>query len=221
MIKFVPKQTVTTTAPNTDIDKCTSGTHNCHSLATCTNNDGNYTCACNDGYSGDGTSLCTDKDECTENPCDSAAECINTVGSFECACTYAYKGDGLSCSRKSLAYLILAEQEAAEDNCSPNCFNPPRLINGQDASPNVVPSDPTNFQQNGYSIVYSCMVIYKNRPIIYGGAAGIDNQILEVVNCGLSSIGTLPFSFNSGLCALTESKVTNGLVVKLEKYSFL
>ena len=58
------------------------------------------------------------------------------------------------------------------------------------------------------------MVIYKNRPIIYGGAAGIDNQILEVINCGLSSIGTLPFSFNSGLCALTESKVTNGLVEK-------
>jgi len=37
-----------------DIDECDENTHSCHSNATCTDTDGSYTCACIDGYSGDG-----------------------------------------------------------------------------------------------------------------------------------------------------------------------
>ena len=37
-----------------DIDECVDGTDNCDSNATCTNTPGNFTCACNEGYSGDG-----------------------------------------------------------------------------------------------------------------------------------------------------------------------
>merc|ERR1719183_2759117 len=39
----------------TNIDECSSsGLNNCHADATCTDNDGSYSCACNPGYSGDG-----------------------------------------------------------------------------------------------------------------------------------------------------------------------
>ena len=41
-----------------DLDECTSGTHNCNSNAACTNTAGSFTCACNVGYTGPGTT-CT------------------------------------------------------------------------------------------------------------------------------------------------------------------
>jgi hypothetical protein len=37
-----------------DIDECANG-HDCHVNATCTNNIGSYACACNSGFSGNGT----------------------------------------------------------------------------------------------------------------------------------------------------------------------
>ena len=43
-----------------DIDECTDGTDNCHDDAQCTNTDGSFTCMCNSGYTGDGTT-CTGK----------------------------------------------------------------------------------------------------------------------------------------------------------------
>ena len=122
------------------------------------------------------------------------------------------------CLAKSLAYLILADRSGEDSNCQAepfyhqSCFRPPLVINGQDRSASVIPSDPTDFQENGYSIVHSCMVIHQNRPIIYGGNAATSTQILEVADCGLHSIGTLPFSLNSGLCGGTKSKVINSSV---------
>ena len=41
-----------------DDDECALGTDNCHADATCSNTVDSFTCACNVGYSGDGTS-CT------------------------------------------------------------------------------------------------------------------------------------------------------------------
>ena len=43
-----------------DVDECTTDTHNCDVNAVCTDTDGSFTCACNSGYSGDGTT-CTSK----------------------------------------------------------------------------------------------------------------------------------------------------------------
>ena len=38
----------------TDIDECATGDHTCHANADCSNTDGNFTCSCSSGYSGDG-----------------------------------------------------------------------------------------------------------------------------------------------------------------------
>ena len=38
-----------------DINECDMITHNCHDDANCTNVVGSFNCACNSGYTGDGT----------------------------------------------------------------------------------------------------------------------------------------------------------------------
>ena len=50
---FTPKLTM-----HTDVDECALGTDNCHVDATCSNTEGSFACACNSGYTGDGTSSC-------------------------------------------------------------------------------------------------------------------------------------------------------------------
>ena len=48
-----------------DIDECAEETDNCAAtIATCTDTEGSFTCACNIGYSGDGVS-CTGKRQCS------------------------------------------------------------------------------------------------------------------------------------------------------------
>jgi len=37
-----------------DVNECDEGTDNCDFDATCSNTEGSYSCACNEGYSGDG-----------------------------------------------------------------------------------------------------------------------------------------------------------------------
>ncbi|XP_066282660.1 fibulin-1-like [Branchiostoma lanceolatum] len=83
-----------------DIDECTEGTHNCNADATCTNTPGSFTCACNDGFSGDGVT-CTDINECADGTdnCGEGATCDNTDGSFTCSCPdgFILADDDLSC----------------------------------------------------------------------------------------------------------------------------
>ena len=38
----------------TDVDECTTGSHNCHVNATCTDTVGSYTCRCKNDSIGDG-----------------------------------------------------------------------------------------------------------------------------------------------------------------------
>jgi hypothetical protein len=38
-----------------DINECSSGTHNCHSDAICSNSKGSFNCICKDGYQGNGS----------------------------------------------------------------------------------------------------------------------------------------------------------------------
>ena len=45
-----------------DIDECATGVDNCDSEATCANTVGSFSCTCNRGYHGDGTT-CTGKEK--------------------------------------------------------------------------------------------------------------------------------------------------------------
>jgi hypothetical protein len=74
----------------TDINECTLGTYTCATHATCTNIVGGYSCTCNAGFVGDGTT-CTDIDECEVTPdiCFAKA-CRNTQGGFICGCETGY-----------------------------------------------------------------------------------------------------------------------------------
>ncbi|CAJ0968687.1 unnamed protein product, partial [Ranitomeya imitator] len=75
-----------------DINECETK-NICSPNATCTNTIGNYTCACNDGFSGNGTH-CEDIDECeTNNICSPYATCTNTIGNYTCTCNHGFSGD--------------------------------------------------------------------------------------------------------------------------------
>ena len=78
-------------------NECSIGSHNCDSNASCTDQDNGFTCTCNQGYNGDGTSC--DYDECLADvdDCSPNAFCNNTIGSFTCTCQNGYTGNGTSC----------------------------------------------------------------------------------------------------------------------------
>lgn len=81
-----------------DVNECTNGTDNCDANAQCTNTIGSFTCACDGGYSGNGTS-CANINECDgAYDCDANATCRDTQGSYTCTCNQGFAGDGKNCS---------------------------------------------------------------------------------------------------------------------------
>ncbi|KAK7093158.1 hypothetical protein V1264_008801 [Littorina saxatilis] len=59
---------------------------------------GNRTCECDTGFTGDGRS-CTDIDECTngDSDCPDKSTCNNTPGSFQCVCANGYEYKDKTC----------------------------------------------------------------------------------------------------------------------------
>lgn len=109
--------TCRTAVPNvcTDINECEDNTDSCDANATCSNQEGKFSCACNSGYAGDDVTCtpnicpdgfitngtdCIDIDECFNNTnnCSIYATCSNTVASYVCACKSGFLGDGVTCT---------------------------------------------------------------------------------------------------------------------------
>ncbi|XP_065841247.1 uncharacterized protein [Oscarella lobularis] len=81
-----------------DVDECETGTHECAVDAKCMNSEGAFSCACVDGYVGDGRK-CT-PNECVlgTHDCDENAVCADTEDGFNCTCKSGFFGDGTSCT---------------------------------------------------------------------------------------------------------------------------
>ena len=91
--------------------------------AACENNDGSFSCSCNEGYNGDGTNTCEgkqalyyttwlngrshvlDTNECDSDPCTMNAACDNTDGSFSCSCFEGFNGNGIILCEGELTLL--------------------------------------------------------------------------------------------------------------------
>ena len=76
----------------TDVDECALETDNCHDDALCANTDGSFTCACKDGFTGDGIleldggTGCADINECDDGTHSCGGnQCTNTKGGHRCA----------------------------------------------------------------------------------------------------------------------------------------
>ncbi|EDV26974.1 uncharacterized protein TRIADDRAFT_54448 [Trichoplax adhaerens] len=82
----------------TDVNECITGSNNCSNVATCTNQIGSYSCACNSGYVGDSIN-CYDVDECQNMSNNCSQICNNTVGSYTCSYIQGYElsSDKLTC----------------------------------------------------------------------------------------------------------------------------
>jgi len=69
---------------NLKVDECATGAHNCDDNALCTNTEESFTCACNEGYNGNGYT-CQEIDECASNQC-TQGTCVDGMGSYTCDC---------------------------------------------------------------------------------------------------------------------------------------
>ena len=54
MAKISRRQIETCKCNCTDTDECAAGTHDCHGVAHCYNDEASFTCQCRSGYTGDG-----------------------------------------------------------------------------------------------------------------------------------------------------------------------
>eukprot|EP00736_Rhodelphis_marinus_P008051 Rmarinus@m.28362 len=89
-----------------DLNECTTASHNCDNGASCENSFGSFSCTCGAGYWGDGTT-CT---ACASNG-DSAA---GSTQASDCSCNVGFSGDGHT------TCIDIDECEVSAHNCSPN-----------------------------------------------------------------------------------------------------
>jgi hypothetical protein len=103
-----------------DKNECAASVSPCHPNATCTNATpedvpAGFTCACKDGYQGNGAT-CRDINECDEDDaCADNASCTNRAGSHECACKRPFTGDDASACYCNLSGIWAMRQDV--DTC--------------------------------------------------------------------------------------------------------
>ena len=122
-----------------DIDEC-STSNNCDINSKCENLPFTYTCACNIGFIGNGTScscpkgffltpnrVCADLNECsTSHECHTKAKCTNSIGTYDCKCETGFIGNGRNCNCQKgfeinhAGNCIDVDECSTEGTCHPN-----------------------------------------------------------------------------------------------------
>lgn len=108
-----------------DVDECENPNH-CAEDEICTFTAGVSECKCREGYdkkaNGDMAGVCSDIDECDDNPCHANAQCSNTEGSYECNCAYGYASLSEG-SRSDADQVVCANINECEDDTLNTCLN--------------------------------------------------------------------------------------------------
>ncbi|HSD89603.1 MAG TPA: EGF domain-containing protein [Kofleriaceae bacterium] len=93
------------------VNECGTAAAQCDAHATCTDTTNSYTCACNNGYTGNGDTCSAVVNDCVTTPalCDANAVC---VGGTQCSCKAGYIGDGSAagtgCARERITFVTAA-----------------------------------------------------------------------------------------------------------------
>ena len=182
-----------------DIDECLADAGPCDVNASCANSEGGYTCVCNAGYAGDG-STCADIDECgaAVSPCDVNATCTNNMGAFECVCNAGYTGDGASCAdvdecaAETSPCVANAECENTPGNFACTCISAlsPPVVAAAVLWPLVVPAGlppsappphprPTLVKKIKNSELYFCILSLNHLCLLEPTIPGEPNTVLQ------------------------------------------
>ncbi|KAK7092485.1 hypothetical protein V1264_008223 [Littorina saxatilis] len=100
-----------------DVNECEDNPDVCGEGQVCTNTNGSYTCACQNGYAIDDDGVCQDVDECSSDAgCGQHQVCTNVPGSFQCSCVSGYQNNNSTCTD-------IDECALSTDNCQQKCVN--------------------------------------------------------------------------------------------------
>ncbi|CBY36829.1 unnamed protein product, partial [Oikopleura dioica] len=92
-------EVISETLSVTNINECESALHKCDPNASCTDTEGGYECACNDGFTGNGFVCIEFVNECEDgtHECSEYATCNDAPLGYTCACDAGFSGDGYVC----------------------------------------------------------------------------------------------------------------------------
>uniref|UniRef100_A0A8C7DYX8 Sushi domain containing 1 n=1 Tax=Naja naja TaxID=35670 RepID=A0A8C7DYX8_NAJNA len=145
----------------------------CHANATCVRKDGKDICECNYGFTGNGRTICHDKNECLSGICGEHAVCHNTHGSYYCVCHV-----GFQASNKHGTFIPNDGTKCIVVDCGP----PPYIPNTLSA-----PVDKTTYRNQ---ILYTCQ---PNYVLESGNSAAVCNAkgewegadiVCKEIDCG-------------------------------------
>eukprot|EP00058_Branchiostoma_floridae_P006889 XP_002592377.1 hypothetical protein BRAFLDRAFT_67238 [Branchiostoma floridae] len=173
-----------------DKDECSTQNGGCSQ--TCTNNVGNYTCSCSEGFILDGDGhTCTDVDECSTKNGGCSQFCTNTVGSYNCSCSegFVMGWDGHSCIELSTT-TSTTTQQLTSPTTSPAQPNNWILTRQQTSTARLM--DTSTMSTTDVMPTSSTTTVKTTTPFVFGGMDGDSSDYMDDEASIMSPMTTLP-----------------------------